>query len=82
MIYLMLKDLLIQKKSFLFMFLYSFFLFVIFNNEVFREFIYVMGGVITTYMFLITANTNDEKNRSEIVLGSLPIKRDTIVMAK
>lgn len=82
MVHLMIKDLLIQKKSFLVILLLSFFMFVVFGNETFHGAIYVMGGWGTTYIFLMTANTNDEKNNSDILLNSLPVLRKTIVKAK
>lgn len=82
MITLLKKDLLIQKKSFLFLFIYGCFLFIIFNNPVFEEMIYIMGMIIGVYFFLITANMEDEKNKSEILLNSLPVSRSCIVLAK
>ncbi|MGI6576310.1 MAG: ABC-2 transporter permease [bacterium] len=82
MIFLLKKDLLIQKKSFLFLFFYGIFLLITFNNPVFRDTVYSMGLIITVYFFLITANMEDEKNKSEIVLNSLPLRRSQLVLAK
>jgi len=82
MIFLLKKDLLIQKRSFLFLFIYGLFLFFLFNNPVFEEMIYIMGMIIGVYFFLITANMEDEKNKSEIILNSLPVSRSCIVLAK
>ncbi|EEG78813.1 ABC-2 transporter permease [Dethiobacter alkaliphilus] len=82
MIHLITKDLLIQKKTFLVVFLYNFFMLIVFSNEAFQGFIYIMGGVIVTYMFLITASTNDEKNNSDILISSMPVLRSSIVTAK
>ena len=41
-----------------------------------------MGIIIGVYFFLITANMEDEKNKSEILLNSLPVSRSCIVLAK
>lgn len=82
MIYLLKKDLLIQKKSFLFLFVFGIFMFIIFNNPVFENMIYVMGMIVTVYFFLITGNMEDEKNKSEIILNSLPLPRSRLVLAK
>lgn len=82
MINLIKKDLLIQKKSFIFVFFYSLFMFVIFNNPAFVNMIYVMGMIISVYFFLITGNMEDEKNKSDILLNSLPVLRSRIVLAK
>lgn len=44
--------------------------------------IYIMGMIITVYFLLVTASTEDEKNKSEIILNSLPVGRSQLVMAK
>jgi len=82
MILLLKKDLLIQKKSFLFLFLYGIFMFIVFNNPVFEDMIYIMGMIIAVYFFIATASFEDEKNKSEIILNSLPLSRSQIVLAK
>lgn len=81
-ILLLKKDLLIQKKSFLFLFLYGIFMFIVFNNPVFEDMIYIMGMIIAVYFFLVTASFEDEKNKSEIILNSLPLSKSQIVLAK
>jgi ABC-2 type transport system permease protein len=82
MLNLVLKDLLIQKKSFLVLFLLGLFMFIVYSNPIFENFIYIMGGVMIVYIFLVSANAEDEKNKSEIVLVSLPLSRRDIVLAK
>jgi len=82
MINLIKKDLLIQKKSFIMLFFFSLFMFVIYSNPIFEDFIYIMGIVLIVYIFLISANTEDEKNKSEVMLNSLPVTRKDIVLAK
>lgn len=82
MILLLKKDLIIQKRSFLFLFFFGIFMFIVFNNPVFEDMIYIMGMIVTVYFLLVTASTEDEKNKSEIILNSLPVGRSQIVLAK
>ena len=82
MLNLVLKDILIQKKSFLIALIYSVFLFVIFSNEVFREAVYIMGTVAIAYIMVVTSNAYDDKYKSEIIVNSLPVKRKSVVLSK
>lgn len=82
MIHLLKKELLIQKKTFLFFFAYGIFMFIIFNNSFFGNVIYIMGLIVAVYFFLITANAEEEKNKSEIILNSLPLPRNRLVLGK
>jgi len=79
---LILKDILLQKKTVLFTAGYSLFILIVFQNPVFSEAAYIMGAVASGYMFILGACAYDEKNRSDIILNSLPVKRSTIVRAK
>ncbi len=79
---LILKDLLLEKKALLFAAVYCIFLFVAFANQVFGEFVYIMGSVAIAYIFIMGTSANDDKNKSAIIFISLPIKRKYIVMAK
>lgn len=74
---LIIKDILIQKKTVLFTFVYMLFLIVFFKEAGF-----VSAMVITSYMLVITGFSLEEKNKSDIMLNSLPIKRRNIVLAK
>jgi ABC-2 type transport system permease protein len=82
MIHLVKKDLLIQRKSFFFLLFIGLFIFIIYNNPMFDAFIYIMGSLMVVYIFLITANSEDERNKCNIMLNSLPITRRDIVLAK
>lgn len=82
MLFLLKKDLLIQKKSFLFLLFYSIFMLIVFNNPVFENMIYIMGMISAVYFFLVTASFEDERNKSEIILNSLPLCRSQLVLAK
>jgi len=76
---LLLKDILVQKKQFLYgILLAAIYSFAFSSNN--------LGGVLTVfvfpYIFMLTAASYEEKNRSEIVLASLPIKRSLLVIEK
>lgn len=79
---LILKDFLVQKKSFFIAFIYSIFFFIVFNNPAFKDIIYTAGSLAIGYIFIIYAISWDDKNNSEIMLNSLPIVRKDIVMAR
>lgn len=80
MLNLILKDILIQKKSFLYALCYGVFIFFVFPVSL--ETRYIMGIVAIAYIFISTANQLDDKNKSDVVLNSIPIKRQSIVIAK
>ncbi|WP_418790781.1 ABC-2 transporter permease [Phosphitispora sp. TUW77] len=82
MLNLVLKDILIQKKSFLVAVVYSGFLFIIFSNEVFKDAIYVMGTGAIAYIMIVTSSAYDDKYKSEIIINSLPVHRKSVVLAK
>jgi ABC-2 type transport system permease protein len=79
---LLYKDLLLQKKMWFFPFGYGFFLFIVFNNPIFKDLIYNMGTVAVAYVMLMTAVSFDEKNSTDVILVSLPINRKKIVLEK
>ena len=77
---LILKDLLLSKKTILFASLYAFFIMIGFRQTPISGF---SAGLMTVSYLLVSSNLAwDEKNKSEILLNSLPIKRTTIVLAK
>ena len=82
MLSLLLKDIFLQKKSFLFALGYSLFVLIAFQNEVFAETSYIMGAMATAYMLVLGACAYEEKNNSEVILNSLPLKRADIVRAR
>ncbi|WP_062197648.1 ABC-2 transporter permease [Massilibacterium senegalense] len=42
----------------------------------------IVGILTVTYMFVLGASATEDKNKSDIILVSLPIKKQTIVLAK
>lgn len=82
MINLVLKDILIQKKIFIYALLYAAFSVLAFPNTMTARGAYMFGGMSIAYLLIIYSNGYDEKNKSEIILNSLPVRRDSIVTAK
>ncbi|MBB6216877.1 hypothetical protein HNQ80_002982 [Anaerosolibacter carboniphilus] len=78
---LILKDILIQKKTFIFAFLYSIFAMFAFQTAEFLQF-YIMGSVAVAYLMILTAITLDDKYKSDVLFMSLPLKRIHMVTAK
>ena len=77
---LVLKDLLIQKKNLLFGAAYTVF-FILFMQHI-GFVVFPTALTILSYMLVGTACANDDKNKADVMLNSLPIKRSNIVFAK
>lgn len=77
---LVLKDLLIQKKTLLFGIVY--FVFFAFAMQGVGIVIFPASLTAFTYMAVVTACAYDDKNKTDVMLNSLPLKRSNIVMAK
>lgn len=77
---LVLKDILIQKKSLIFFFLYILFFSFMFKGT--PSVLFTTAPIMISYILLIGACSLDDKNRSEIMLNSLPINRITLVTSK
>lgn len=80
MLSLVIKDILIQKKMITFALGYAGFILIAFQNPVFAGASYIMGSMAISYLFILGACAYD--NKSEVILNSLPIKRERIVLAK
>lgn len=76
------KELILQKKMFIFGLLYSIFLFTVFANPIFRNFTYSMAAFGISYITIIGIAQSEYKNNSDIIINSLPITRGEIVAAK
>ena len=76
------KELILQKKMFIFGGLYSIFLFTVFANPVFKDFTYSMAAFGISYITIIGIAQAEYKNNSDIIINSLPITRREIVAAK
>jgi ABC-2 type transport system permease protein len=81
MLTLVLKDILTQKKSLWLIVFYGVFMHVALYS-LGDAGAYGSATVGITYIFVLGACAHDDKNRSEILLNSLPISRNSLVMAK
>ncbi|MEL7564154.1 MAG: ABC-2 transporter permease [Dehalobacterium sp.] len=80
MLSLIYKDILIQKKTVLFSFLYI--IFIIFAFQKMGPAMFPAGIVAFTYMLVLSACAYEDKNKADIMLNSLPISRSRVVLAK
>ena len=82
---LIIKDMIIQKKTFLYALLFSI---VVSTNFLFMNTgsngvsLYMFLPIAISYMFITFALSYDDKNKSAIVLNSLPLKRSDLVISK
>lgn len=80
MLNLILKDILLQKKTFLFS---AFYLMVIILSFQQMGSTMVPASIIAlTYVMIQYACAYDDKNKADVLLNSLPLGRDTIVTAR
>lgn len=80
---LIIKDILIQKKTIIYALLYTLFMSLSMSSVFPNGFgLYVMSPMVINYLFVTFAVQYDDKNKSEVILNSLPLKRDDIVMSK
>lgn len=77
---LILKDILIQKKTVILVLFYSILAIFAFQNLTGGPF--VITGVAANYILFLTAAAYEDKNKSELMLNSLPVPRKNIVLAK
>jgi ABC-2 type transport system permease protein len=79
---LILKDLLIQKKTLGFILGYSIFLLFVFQGPDLAEMVYVIGAMASSYILILGACAYEGKGGSEIVLNSFPLRRKDVVRAR
>lgn len=79
---LILKDLLIQKKTLGFILGYSIFLLFVFQSPDLAEMVYVIGAMASSYILILGACAYEGKGGSEIVLNSFPLRRKDVVRAR
>jgi len=77
---LILKDILIQKRNFLYAIVYI--LIMIWSFQEMGSPMFVASVMAFAYIMVMSACAYDEKNKSDILLNSLPLNRGTIVIAK
>ncbi|HBM80056.1 MAG TPA: ABC-2 transporter permease, partial [Clostridiaceae bacterium] len=76
---LIVKDILVQKKQFIFALLLSAFYILMFSKIGVAS---IWSFFIIPYVSILTAINSDEKNKAEPMLISLPIDRSLIVRAR
>lgn len=81
MLNLIFKDIIVQKRSLLFMLFYLIICVFSFKSMPTGTFLYLV--TITLIFFLITGSYSyDERNKSDLVISSLPITRKEIIISK
>ena len=80
MLYLILKDILIQKKIFIFGIFYI--LILILSFQGIGNIMFSSSIIAFAYILVQSACAYDDKSKSDIMLNSLPISRNTIVTAR
>ncbi|NMB96022.1 MAG: ABC-2 transporter permease [Clostridiaceae bacterium] len=79
-LHLVLKDVIIQKKQITFGFFYLFFVILAFQNSGIGTFI--AGITAFTYLLVTYSCASEEKNKADVMINSLPVKRSQIVAMK
>lgn len=83
MYHLILKEFQIQKKTLIYSFLYVIVAAFAFNAlSSNNSGVYVLGPFAVIYLFVMHSCDYEEKNKTDIIFNSLPLKRDDIVIAK
>ncbi|MCB2353183.1 ABC-2 transporter permease [Clostridium estertheticum] len=83
MVNLIIKDILIQKKTIIYALLYTAFMALSMSSVFPNGFgLYVMSPMVINYLFITFAVQYDDKNKSEVIINSLPLKRSDIVISK
>ncbi len=74
------KDILVQKKQLPLSFAYI--LLIVFAFQSVGKAMFAVSIVAFTYMMIMTSCAYEDKNKADILLNSLPLKRSSIVLAK
>ncbi len=84
MINLIKKEFMIQKKYLLYYIFYGAFMLVVFSasSVSMAQTAYITTGIGVIYMFIQYSCAIEDKNKSEKILNSLPVKRKSIVLSK
>jgi len=77
---LILKDILIQKRTFIFGIFYILILILSFQQV--GSPMFLTSVIAFSYIIIQSACAYDDKNKSDVLLNSLPLNRDTIVISR
>lgn len=81
MLTLVLKDILVQKRSFTTAAIFSLLFLIAFQSWQ-GQGAYMMGAIAVVYLFIAGAFSYDERNKGDVLLNSLPLNRKDIVTAR
>jgi hypothetical protein len=79
---LVLKDILIQKKTLIITMIYAAFFILIFHGSLGAGSAYTAGSVVMSYLLIMYGTAYDDKNKADFLFNSFPVKREDIVLAK
>jgi ABC-2 type transport system permease protein len=80
---LVIKEFLVQKKTMLYGLIYIIFSAFAFQNVMPNGgAIYTISPYVIVYLFVVYSCGYDDKNKTDIIFNSLPVKRDDIVISK
>ncbi|MDD2402646.1 MAG: ABC-2 transporter permease [Clostridia bacterium] len=79
---LILKDILIQKKMIWFVIGYSVFILIAFNSPDSADAAYIMGAMMSSYLFIMGACAYEGKGNGEMILNSFPLRRKDVVRSR
>lgn len=82
MLSLMIKDILLLKKTITFSVLYTIFMIFVFSNLDNAAGVFSFCTVAITHILMMSGCALDEKNKSDVILNSLPLNRSVIVGAR
>jgi len=82
MLNLVLKDFLVQKKTFFIAIGYCVFFFMVFQQAASSGLAYIIAPFAIGYIYIMYTGQFDDKNKSDIILNSLPVTRQEIVVSR
>ncbi|OXB93819.1 MULTISPECIES: ABC-2 transporter permease [Parageobacillus] len=80
MFQLILKDILLLKKTLLFAAIYIIVMIIFLKQD--SAVVFLVSIIAVNYILILSACAHDDKNKADILLNSFPLTRRTIVMAR
>ncbi|SFA51238.1 ABC-2 family transporter protein [Parageobacillus thermantarcticus] len=80
MFQLILKDILLLKKTLLFAAIYIIVMMIFLKQD--SAVVFLISIIAVNYMLILSACAHDDKNKADILLNSFPLTRRTVVMAR
>lgn len=79
---LLMKDFMLLKKTLWVITFYSFLAFFLFSSENIGDVVYMMGISMISYLLVMYITAFDDRNKSEILINSLPLIRKEVVRSR